>query len=181
MTKESLIDLKNRIEQSGIVDSHGKGNLMNMNNNYFHNRLITYFPDWSDFLKKHGARFVGFVGHYVICDLLKIPFEIKLKGDDGKDIFHNDKWWDVKTGFSSSAGIPANTIRHPETYGYIFCYYSPSDRLVILQTNTVEEVWRPQNFKAKGTALKWRDVAFDCYMPPDKFKQNIDEFLGLIS
>lgn len=179
ITKENLEDLKNRIERSGIVDTHGKGNLMNMDNEYFYKRLINYFPEWSGFLRKHGARFVGYVGHYVICGLIKSPFEIKLKGDDGKDIFHDGNWWDVKTGFSSSAGLPANTPKHPETYGYIFCYYSPPDRLTILQTNTKDEVWNEDNFKAKGTSLRFRDVQFDCYMPPEKRREDIDKFLNL--
>lgn len=188
-----LEDLRNRITVSGIIESHRGSHLMNESADYFHSRLKNNFPvncGWEDFFKKHGARFVGFVGEYVVKEiLLKVPFVIKLRGDKGKDIEINGKWWDVKTGFGSSPMLMASSIRHPETYGYIFCHYEPQGSILrIIQTNTAEEVWDKNNFKPAGTKLKYRDLKFDTYMPPDKTNKRggladndiaIKEFLGL--
>lgn len=171
-----LKDLANRIITSGIVESHKGSHLMNESAEHFHFRLKNHFPpEWDLFLRKHGARFVGFIGEYAIKEvLLKVPFVIKLQGDEGKDIEVDGKWWDIKTGFSSSPMLMANSIRHAETYGYIFCHYDPPDVLRIIQTNTAEEVWQESNFKKAGTELKWRPLKFDAYIPPDKTNKRWD-------
>lgn len=184
-------DLANRIIKSGIIGSHEGNHLMNVAPEMFYNRLKHHYPQagWDAFLQKHGARYVGLMGDFVIKEMLMgQKFEIFLKGDEGKDVLIDGKWWDIKTSMSGEPKVMANQIRHPETYGFIFCYYDPPDRLLIQQYDLAEDVFNQVNFKKKGDQLRFKTVQFDCYMPPEKKKrwdgksyqgEEIDKFLGL--
>src|SRR3972149_708097 len=103
--------LANRIITSGIVGTHEHNHLMNVPAERFY-RLKQFFPaEWDRFIERHGARFVGLMGDYVIKEMLMGErLEIKLKGDEGKDVFIQDKWWDIKTSLSGTPRIMANQI-----------------------------------------------------------------------